>query len=105
MKDLDAISTEHPIFVLYVNGHVGAANKMAFQLAKIRAMSANFRGAHFGRGSDGELNGLIYEQPALFRFIDIALPHYAGTGRELARLLCQKGGVRRQHDPARTRHR
>ena len=75
MKDLDAISTEHPIFVLYVNGHVGAANKMAFQLAKIpRDVGELPGGGHFGRGSDGELNGLIYEQPALFRFIDIALP-------------------------------
>ena len=75
MKDLDAISTEHPIFVLYVNGHVGAANAEAFQLAKIaRDVGELPGGGHFGRGPNGELNGLIYEQPALFRFLDIAIP-------------------------------
>lgn len=75
MKDLDAISTEHPIFVLYVNGHVGAANGRAFQLAKIPQDVGELPGGgHFGRGPDGQLNGLIYEQPALFRFLDIAIP-------------------------------
>jgi predicted amidohydrolase YtcJ len=75
MKDLDAISTEHPIFVLYVNGHVGAANTKAFQLAKIAQDVGELPGGgHFGRGPTGELNGLIYEQPALFRFLDVAIP-------------------------------
>jgi predicted amidohydrolase YtcJ len=75
MKDLDAISTEHPIFVLYVNGHVGAANARAFQLAKIAQDVGELPGGgHFGRGPNGALNGLIYEQPALFRFLDIAIP-------------------------------
>ena len=75
MEDLDAISTEHPIFVLYVNGHVGAANARAFQLAKITQDVGELPGGgHFGRASDGRLNGLIYEEPALLRFIAVAAP-------------------------------
>ncbi len=31
------------------------------------------RGGHFGRGPDGKLNGLIYEEPALLRFLDVAV--------------------------------
>ncbi len=62
MEELDAISTRHPIFVFYVNGHVGAANGMAFKLAKIQQDVGELPGGgHFGRAPDGKLNGLIYE--------------------------------------------
>jgi predicted amidohydrolase YtcJ len=75
MADLDAVSTQHPIFVIYVNGHEGAANGLAFQLAKIPEDVGELPGGgHFGRGPDGKLNGLIYEPPALLRFMAVALP-------------------------------
>ena len=35
MQELDEISTTHPIFVLYVNGHAAAANSLAFARADI----------------------------------------------------------------------
>ncbi|WP_294540446.1 amidohydrolase [uncultured Rhodoblastus sp.] len=74
MKDLDAVSTEHPIFVLYVNGHESAANGQAFQLAKITEDVGEIAGGgHFGRGPDGKLNGLIYET-AVLSFLKIAIP-------------------------------
>ncbi len=69
------ISTQHPIFVIYVNGHEGAANGLAFQLAKIPEDVGELPGGgHFGRGPDGKLNGLIYEHAALLRFMAAALP-------------------------------
>ena len=75
MTDLDAVSTQHPLFVISVNGHEGAANASAFELAKISEDVGELPGGgHFGRGADGKLNGLIYEPPALLRFIAIALP-------------------------------
>jgi predicted amidohydrolase YtcJ len=75
MQELDAISTRHPIFVLYVNGHVGAGNALAFERAKITENVGQLPGGgHFGRGPDGKLNGLIYEEPALLRFLDVAVP-------------------------------
>ncbi len=75
MEQLDAISTQHPIFVFYVNGHVGAANAMAFALAKIPEDVGELPGGgHFGRTADGKLNGLIYEEPALLRFVAVAAP-------------------------------
>ena len=75
MTALDAISTRHPIFVWYVNGHVAAANSLAFQLAKIPEDVGELPGGgHFGRGPDGKLNGLIYEEPALLRFVSVAAP-------------------------------
>jgi predicted amidohydrolase YtcJ len=58
-----------------VNGHVGAANSKAFERAKIgQDVGEIAGGGHFGRGQDGKLNGLIYEQPALLRFVDLAIP-------------------------------
>src|SRR5271165_6024637 len=75
MTDLDAVSTRHPIFVIYVNGHEGAANGLAFQLAHIPEDVGELPGGgHFGRGPDGKLSGLIYEPPALLRFMTVAPP-------------------------------
>ncbi len=75
MTDLDAVSTEHPVFVMYVNGHVGAANTLGFQKAGIaQDVGTLAGGGHFGRGADGTLNGLMYEQPALMRFLAVAVP-------------------------------
>lgn len=75
MELLDAVSTEHPIFVWYVNGHTAAANSTAFKLAKIPEDVGTLPGGgHFGRVANGRLNGLIYEEPALERFTALAIP-------------------------------
>lgn len=75
MAELDAVSTSHPIFILYVNGHVGAGNTLAFARAKVtQKIGVLPGGGHFGRGANGALNGLIYEEPALLRFLDLVAP-------------------------------
>lgn len=75
MQELDEISTTHPIFVLYVNGHAATANAMAFRLADIPDDVGDLPGGgRFGREPDGKLNGLIYEEPALLRFLAVAIP-------------------------------
>lgn len=75
MAELDSISTQHPIIVWYTNGHDAAANTPAFAAAHISAdVGPQPGGGHFGRGPDGKLNGMIYEESALFRFIGPALP-------------------------------
>ncbi len=61
--------------MLYVNGHVGAGNTLAFTLAKIPQNVGELPGGgHFGRTPDGKLNGLIYEEPALLKFLSVAVP-------------------------------
>ena len=86
MQILDEISTKHPILVLYVNGHAAAANSMAFKIAKIPQDVGNLPGGgRFGRGPDGKLSGLIYEEPALSRFFAVAIP--AITPELMARAL------------------
>ncbi len=75
MTDLNGASSQHPNFVMYVNGHVGAANAMALKLARIPAEAGELPGGgHFGRGPDGKLNDLMYEEPALLHFAGVGIP-------------------------------
>ena len=74
MTELDAISATNPVFVLYVNGHVGAGNTLAFAKANVTATTGDLPGGgFFGKTDDGQLTGLIFNEPALLRFLDIAI--------------------------------
>ncbi|MEI7599623.1 MAG: amidohydrolase [Aestuariivirga sp.] len=74
MAELDGVSTTSPIFLLYVNGHVGCANTLAFTRANVTEAVGDFPGGgYFGRGADGKLNGMVYNEPALLKFLDIAV--------------------------------
>ena len=75
MAELNNISTTHPIFLFYVNGHVAAANAMAFSKANIpQNIGMIPGGGDFGRDRDGHLNGLIYNEPAVMKILDLAIP-------------------------------
>jgi hypothetical protein len=75
MADLDAISTQHPIFVWYVNGNNGVANSTAFTVVKIPANATDLPGGgNVERGPDGKLNGMINGTPAVAKFIEVAMP-------------------------------
>ncbi len=67
--ELDAVSTDHPIFVWYTNGHDAAVNSAALTAAAIPDDVGDLPGGgHFGRGPDGKLNGLVYEESAMLKF-------------------------------------
>jgi predicted amidohydrolase YtcJ len=75
MADLDAVSTNHPIVVCYANGHAAAANRLGFEKANITASTGTLPGGgFFGRTPAGQLNGMIYNPPAILRFVEIAVP-------------------------------
>jgi predicted amidohydrolase YtcJ len=57
--ELDAVSTEHPIFVLNASGHLAYANSAAFAAAEIPPDIANPPGAEFVRDAEGNLNGVM----------------------------------------------
>ena len=61
--DLDAVSTEHPIFIKHVSGHLGVANSKALELAGITEERPNPEGGKFRRDPDGKLDGVL-EGPA-----------------------------------------
>ncbi len=69
IQELDAISTDHPIFVWYTNGHDACVNSEALKIAGISEDVGEFPGGgHFGRAPDGKLNGLVYEESAMLKF-------------------------------------
>ncbi len=69
LQELDAISTDHPIFVWYTNGHDACVNGEALKVAGIPEDIGDLPGGgHFGRAADGRLNGLVYEESAMLKF-------------------------------------
>ena len=67
--ELNAISTDHPIFVWYTNGHDACVNSEALRIAEIPDEVGELPGGgHFGRASDGKLNGMVYEESAMLKF-------------------------------------
>ena len=75
MADLDGVSKEHPVLVWYINMHDAAGNTAAFKLAGVgEDIGMLPGGGHFGRGPDGKLDGRIFEESALLKFVLKALP-------------------------------
>lgn len=74
-EELDGVSTSHPIFVWYTNGHDACVNSMALKVANIpEDIGVLPGGGHFGRDEKGQLNGLVYEESALKKFALLAFP-------------------------------
>lgn len=60
-RDLDAVSTEHPIVVGHRGGHTGVYNSKAFELAGVTASTPDPFGGHFYK-ENGELTGKVAER-------------------------------------------
>jgi predicted amidohydrolase YtcJ len=68
-NELDEISSDHPILVWYINLHDACVNSEAFKIAGIDEDVGELPGGgHFGRGADGKLNGMVYEESAMLKF-------------------------------------
>jgi predicted amidohydrolase YtcJ len=74
-EELDSVSTQHPIFIWYVNSHDACVNSVAFKVANIPDdLGPLPAGGRLGRGPDGQYNGMVYEEPAMLKFAVYALP-------------------------------
>jgi hypothetical protein len=68
-KELDEISSDHPILIWYINLHDACVNTEAFKIAGIGEDVGELPGGgHFGRGADGKLDGMVYEESAMLKF-------------------------------------
>ncbi len=63
--DLDQVSSEHPIYVLHISGHIVAANSLALQLVGIDESSLNPPGGVIRRDKSGQLTGVLEETARL----------------------------------------
>jgi predicted amidohydrolase YtcJ len=61
-RDLDRVSTEHPVAVQHRGGHTTFYNTKAFELAGITKDTPNPAGGTFDRDANGELNGRVTDR-------------------------------------------
>jgi len=59
VRDLDQVSTDHPVVVHHRGGHTSFYNSRAFALAKVTKGTPNPAGGTFDRDATGDLNGRV----------------------------------------------
>ncbi|MEM6620835.1 MAG: amidohydrolase [Pseudomonadota bacterium] len=57
--ELDAVSTQHPIFIMNASGHLAYANSKTFEIAGVPQDITNPPGGEYGRDAEGRLNGVM----------------------------------------------
>ena len=80
--DLDQVSTEHPVWVTHISGHMGAGNTMALQIAKVTKDTPQPKGGHVAKDSKtGEPTGYIEESHSMVtRHIPAVTPEQMREG-------------------------
>jgi predicted amidohydrolase YtcJ len=59
--DIDEVTTDHPVFLNRVDGHIAVANTRALQLASITVASKDPQGGKIDRDSTGQPTGILRE--------------------------------------------
>jgi predicted amidohydrolase YtcJ len=74
--DLDAVSTEHPIYLIHVSSHLGAANSLGLALANISSETQDPPGGKIRRYKNStEPNG-VFEETAAYPLQQLAMSAY-----------------------------
>jgi len=74
--DLDEVSTEHPIYLIHVSAHLGAANSLGLSLAKINSKTQDPPGGKIRRYDNSlEPNG-VFEETAAYPLQQLAMSAY-----------------------------
>ena len=60
--DIDEITTDHPVFLTRVDGHIAVANTRALQLSSITIASRDLRGGKIDRDESGQPNGILRDR-------------------------------------------
>jgi predicted amidohydrolase YtcJ len=63
-RDLDRVSTEHPVIISHSSGHLRVCNSFALKLARLDRGAADPAGGEFERDASGELTGVLKESAA-----------------------------------------
>jgi len=59
--DIDEVTTDHPVFLERVDGHIAVANTRALQLASITVASKDPAGGKIDRDTTGQATGIVRE--------------------------------------------
>lgn len=60
-QDLDMVSSEHPIYIMHVSGHLGVANSAALERLNISDRTIALEGGIIVKDANGQLTGLLKE--------------------------------------------
>ena len=60
-QDVDEITTDHPVYLERIDGHVSVANTLALKMARVTVATKDPPGGEIGRESDGQPNGILRE--------------------------------------------
>lgn len=60
-EELDSVSTEHPIYIIHVSGHMGVLNSTALKAEGINKNTPQPEGGEIKHRANGELSGLLTE--------------------------------------------
>jgi predicted amidohydrolase YtcJ len=60
--DIDEVTTDHPVFLTRVDGHIAVANTRALQLASITIASRDPRGGKIDRDESGQPTGILRDR-------------------------------------------
>jgi len=70
-KELDAVSTTHPIIVIHASGHASVVNSAMLTLLGIDESAKDPEGGHYGRTSDHRLNGKLEENASFAALVKL----------------------------------
>jgi predicted amidohydrolase YtcJ len=59
--DIDEVTTDHPVYMERIDGHVAVANTLALKLSRVTLASKDPEGGEIGRDATGEPNGILRE--------------------------------------------
>ena len=76
--DLDAVSTDLPVFALHRSMHVAVGNSVLVDGACLTADTPDPDGGRFGRFADGTPDGYVEEHPAMAAFAEVLSPGDSG---------------------------
>jgi len=99
-KDLDNLSTQHPIYLTHKSLHSSWANSLALKIAGINHHTPNPRGGIIQRDASGDPNGILLENA--MRMVESVIPEPNIPDRETAILKAQtelhRYGITAVHD-------
>jgi hypothetical protein len=59
--DIDEVTTDHPVYMERIDGHVAVANTLALKLSRVTLASKDPDGGEIGRDATGQPNGILRE--------------------------------------------
>ncbi|WP_336489879.1 amidohydrolase [Methylobacterium nigriterrae] len=89
-QDLDKVSEVHPIYLMHVSYHFGAANTKALGIAEITRDTSDPAGAKFRRDGNGEPTGVLEELSAYERVTSRIPSRSAEQWGELIKVAAQQ---------------